>query len=109
LPAPVETALFRIAQEAANNAIKHAGAQAVDVRLVRDRGGVRLTVADDGQGFDPQAPRSSNQVGLWSMRERVEPIGGAFELQSAPGQGTTLSAWVPLDEEANDLWTRSAS
>jgi signal transduction histidine kinase len=109
LPAPVETALFRIAQEAANNAIKHAGAQAVDVRLVRDRGGVRLTVADDGQGFDPQAPRASSQIGLWSMRERVEQIGGEFELQSAPGQGTTLSAWVPLDEEANDLWTRSAS
>jgi signal transduction histidine kinase len=97
LPAPVETALFRIAQEAVNNAIKHAGAQAVDVSLARDRGGVRLTVADDGQGFDPLAPRSSSQVGLWSMRERVEQIGGEFALQSAPGQGTTLTAWVPLD------------
>jgi signal transduction histidine kinase len=76
----------------------------VDVSLVRDRGGVRLTIADDGQGFDPQAPRSSKQIGLWSMRERVEQLGGEFELQSAPGQGTTLSAWVPLDEEANDPW-----
>jgi signal transduction histidine kinase len=109
LPAPVETALFRIAQEAVNNAIKHAGAQAVDVSVTRDRGGIRLTVADDGQGFDPLAPRSSSQVGLWSMRERVEQIGGEFELQSAPGQGTTLTAWVPRNEEASDPWTKSTS
>jgi signal transduction histidine kinase len=109
LPATVETALFRIVQEAVNNAIKHAEAQAVDVSLVREKGGVRLSVADDGQGFDPQAPRSGKQVGLWSMRERMEQLGGEFELQSAPGQGTTLTAWVPPNEEENDPWRRSAS
>jgi len=109
LPATVETALFRFVQEAVNNAIKHAAAQAVDVSLVREKGSVRLSVTDDGQGFDPQAPRSSKQVGLWSMRERVEQLGGEFELQSAPGQGTTLTAWVPLDEEENNPWTRSPS
>ena len=49
-----------------------------------------LPIADDGQGFDPQATRSGKQVGLWSMRERVEQLGGEFELHSAPGQGTTL-------------------
>jgi signal transduction histidine kinase len=109
LPATVETALFRFVQEAVTNAVKHADAQAVNVSLVREKGGVRLSVADDGQGFDPQAPRSGKQIGLWSMRERVEQLGGEFELQSAPGHGTTLTAWVPLNEEENDPWRRSPS
>jgi signal transduction histidine kinase len=109
LPSPIETALFRFVQEAVNNAAKHASAEAVQVSLAREGGGVRLRVADDGVGFDPQAPRSSRHVGLWSMRERVEQLGGAFELHSAPGQGTTLMAWVPLGEEEGDPWNRSAS
>jgi signal transduction histidine kinase len=106
LPATVETALFRFVQEAVTNAVKHADAQTVNIDLTREKDGVRLRVVDDGCGFDPQGARSSHQVGLWSMRERVEQLGGAFELQSAPGQGTMLSAWVPLTEEENDPWTR---
>ncbi len=99
LPALVETALFRVVQEAVNNTIKHAQAETIQVSLVQETGGIRLRIADDGRGFDPQAPRSSRHVGLWSMRERVEQLGGDFEVESAPGQGTTLIAWVPLGEE----------
>jgi signal transduction histidine kinase len=96
LPAPVETALFRIVQEAVNNVLRHAQAQRVAVTLGRTADHVELCVVDDGQGFDIQLPRSGRHVGLWSMRERVEQLGGRFEVRSAPGQGTAVSALVPL-------------
>lgn len=96
LIAPVETALFRIAQEAVNNVLRHAEARHVRVTLMRDNDHVSLTVDDDGQGFDIQLPRSGKHLGLWSMRERVEQRGGRFEVQSTPGQGTHVMAVVPL-------------
>lgn len=96
LPAAVETALFRIVQEAVNNVLRHAQAGHVQVTLVRTAGQVTLRVVDDGQGFDTQLPRSGQHVGLWSMRERVEQLGGQFEVSSAPGQGTTLTTVVAL-------------
>jgi len=96
LPTAVESALFRIVQEAVNNVLRHAQAQHVSVALTRDADQVRLSVADDGQGFDTQLPRSGRHVGLWSMCERVEQLGGQFELHSAPGQGTTVTTVVPL-------------
>ncbi len=96
LPAPVETALFRIAQEALNNVVRHAQAHRVDVALRRDEAHVTLCITDDGQGFDPQAPQAETHVGLWSMRERVEQLGGRFEVESTPGAGTTVKAVIPL-------------
>jgi signal transduction histidine kinase len=96
LAGPMETALFRIVQEAVNNVIRHAQAQHVGVTLKQTREQVTLQVADDGQGFDPQLPRSGRNVGLWSMRERVEQLGGQFEVLSAPGQGTVVTAVIPL-------------
>jgi signal transduction histidine kinase len=96
LPAPLETALFRIVQEALNNCAKHAQARRVEVAMIHDRGGVTLRIADDGQGFDPEAPRSGTHLGLWSMRERVEQLSGQFEVESAPGEGTTVRAIIPL-------------
>ena len=96
LPAPMETALFRIVQEAVNNVLRHAQAQHVSVVLKRDVDQVRVQIVDDGQGFDIQLPRSGRHVGLWSMRERVEQLGGQLEVHSAPGQGTTVIAIVPL-------------
>jgi signal transduction histidine kinase len=95
LPAPLETALFRIVQEALANVAKHAQARRVEVAMTRDRGGVTLRIADDGQGFDPQAPRPGTHLGLWSMRERVEQLGGQFEVESAPGRGTKLVMTIP--------------
>jgi signal transduction histidine kinase len=96
LPVALESALFRIVQEAVNNVLRHAQAQHVFVALTRDADQVKLRVADDGQGFDTQLPRSGRHVGLWSMRERVEQLGGQFEVHSAPGQGTSVTTVVPL-------------
>jgi signal transduction histidine kinase len=96
LAGPMETALFRIVQEAVNNVIRHAQARHVAVTLKRARERVTLQVVDDGQGFDAQLPRSGRHVGLWSMRERVEQLGGQFEVRSAPGRGTVISAVIPL-------------
>jgi signal transduction histidine kinase len=96
LPAPMETALFRIVQEAVNNVVHHAQAQHVTVSLVRQADHVELCIADDGQGFDVYLPRSGKHIGLWSMRERVEQLGGRLEVRSAPGQGTAVTALVPV-------------
>jgi len=96
LPAVVETALFRIVQEAVNNVLRHAHAQKVSVTLGRKADRVELRVVDDGQGFDIQIPRSGRHVGLWSMRERVEQLGGQFEVRSAPGAGTAVTVLIPL-------------
>jgi signal transduction histidine kinase len=102
LPAPVETVLFRIAQEALNNVAKHAQARRVEVAMTRDRGGVTLHIADDGRGFDPEAPRPGTRLGLWSMRERVEQLGGQFEVESAPGAGTRVRAIIPLRTQGGE-------
>jgi signal transduction histidine kinase len=96
LPAPVETAVFRIVQEAMNNVLRHAQAQYVGVTLNRDRDHVDVQIVDDGQGFVTHLSPSTKHIGLWSMRERVEQLGGQFQLRSAPGQGTTVTARVPL-------------
>jgi signal transduction histidine kinase len=96
LPSSVETALFRIVQEAVNNVLRHAQAEHLYVTLRRETDQVRLDVADDGQGFDASLPRSSGHLGLWSMRERVEQLGGRFEVHSLPHQGTTVTTVVPL-------------
>ena len=96
LVGPIETAMFRIVQEAVNNVIRHAQARHVAVTLKQTRDGVSLQVADDGRGFDAQLPRSGGHVGLWSMRERVEQLGGQFDVRSAPGRGTVVTAVIPL-------------
>jgi signal transduction histidine kinase len=96
LAGPMETALFRIVQEAVNNVIQHAQAQHVSVTLDQNQEQVTLQVVDNGQGFNAQLPRSGRHVGLWSMRERVEQLGGQFEVRSAPGKGTVVTAVIPL-------------
>jgi PAS domain S-box-containing protein len=102
LPSEVETALYRVAQEALTNARKHADAARAHVALRRSTPEmVRLEVADEGRGFDPSslsqnAAGPGEQVGLSSMRERVALLGGVLELKSKPGAGTTVIAEVPL-------------
>lgn len=99
----VETALYRVAQEALTNAKKHAGATRARVALAR-RGGspggrVRLEVRDEGRGFDESSRGRGGpgeRVGLSSMRERVALLGGRLEIASSPGMGTTVTAEVPL-------------
>ena len=94
LDGELQTLLFRIAQEALNNAAKHAAAQSVLLRLVPRDGRLQLQVIDDGSGFDPP---SAGGTGLGSMRERLRLHGGQLELRSSPGHGTRLRATVPLD------------
>jgi signal transduction histidine kinase len=96
LPAEVEGELYRLTQEALNNAIKHSGAQHIAVELCITDVSVALTIRDDGRGFDPQAPQvRSRRLGLTSMRERAEAIGGRVRVESQPGAGTTVRVEVP--------------
>ncbi|HYH63885.1 MAG TPA: chemotaxis protein CheB [Urbifossiella sp.] len=94
LPADVETALYRVVQEALTNVARHARAKAVSVTVGRAGGEARAVVEDDGVGFDPEA--GTIRLGLAGMRERVELVGGALEIESAPGAGTTVIARVPV-------------
>jgi signal transduction histidine kinase len=89
LPADVQIGLYRIAQEALNNIIKHARASQVVVTLNMAYT-VRLTIADDGTGFDP-AVVTADHIGLRIMRERAEAIGARFQVESSPGEGTRIS------------------
>jgi two-component system sensor histidine kinase UhpB len=93
LPLIVETALFRVTQEALTNIIRHAHAQRVTLTLEAMPDRVRLTLADDGQGFSPQRPRGLGERPRWgliAMRERVETVGGTMRIASAPGQGASI-------------------
>jgi signal transduction histidine kinase len=92
-----EREVFRIVQEALANALKHSGAEHVRVRLRSSRGRLVVAVEDDGAGFDPEGPQARRRLGLISMRERAEAIGGALEVRSAPGAGTTVSMEIDLD------------
>ncbi|MFJ9520714.1 GAF domain-containing sensor histidine kinase [Kitasatospora sp. NPDC101801] len=97
LPPGQEAAVLRVAQEALHNALRHSGAQAVEVTLTGTPGrGARLRVHDDGRGFDPEAVRREGRhLGLVSMRDRAAAVGGTLSLESAPGQGTAVELEVP--------------
>ncbi|GAA1727499.1 hypothetical protein GCM10009734_35600 [Nonomuraea bangladeshensis] len=87
----VEVALLRVAQEALHNALRHSGAGEVAVRLTYEGGTPALTVRDDGAGFEPGESRG---LGLVSMRDRAEAVGGVLTVESAPGRGTTVRVEV---------------
>jgi signal transduction histidine kinase len=98
LPIERETALFRITQEALNNIAKHARAKQVTLTLETLDQRIRLTIADDGSGFDATAPRPAGARMSWGlalMRERVRGVGGDMRIDSAIGKGTTIIAEVP--------------
>jgi PAS domain S-box-containing protein len=92
--------LFRVAQEALNNMIRHAGARTASVTLRQMDGGLLLAVRDDGVGFDQASPGKGRHLGLASMRERVGLVSGTLDIESAPGQGTAIVAWVPVEGAA---------
>ncbi len=92
--------LFRVAQEALNNVARHAGARAASVTLREMDDGLLLAVRDDGVGFDPENPRKGMRLGLVGMRERVRLVRGTLDVESAPGRGTTIVAWVPAEAES---------
>jgi two-component system, NarL family, sensor kinase len=99
LPPHVEVALYRIAQEALQNVVKHADARSVLVRLASADDGVRLVVSDDGQGFDEDTVAGAedrHSYGLVGIRERAELIGASLTLTSRPGTGTAVEVLVPI-------------
>jgi signal transduction histidine kinase len=90
----VETALYRIVQEALTNAAKHGQAKRAVVEAHEENGSVRVSVRDDGRGFDPSA--HAEGFGLLGMSERVELLEGTLEVDSEPGKGTTITAILPI-------------
>ena len=92
LPAACEVALYRVAQEALTNAVRHAQATTVRVEIAAEAGGVTLTVGDNGSG---EVVARVDGVGMTSMRERAEEIGGQVGVDAVPGEGTRVRLWLP--------------
>jgi signal transduction histidine kinase len=105
LPAAVETALFRIAQEAINNVAKHAGAGNVSIRLAFTKSSVSIIVEDDGQGFDlktvAECKDKSRGLGLLGMRERAALLGGKATIESQAGRGTRVAVEIPVEGQVD--------
>ena len=99
----VETAVFAIAQEAVNNAIKHAQASRIVVELEETSAAIRIIITDNGQGFEVQEVMSNYEergsLGMLNIRERADLVGGELKLESTPGQGTYISVSVPKARE----------
>jgi signal transduction histidine kinase len=100
LPADAAVGLFRVAQEALRNVARHAKASAVQVALHGGNGRLVLAVRDNGAGFADSRKASGASLGISSMRERMRQLDGTLDVDSAPGRGTTITAWVPLQEGA---------
>lgn len=95
LPFPTRETLFRIAQEALANVARHSSAGRADLSLEYGKNLVNLTIQDDGRGFDPSAPHDG--LGLHSMQERAEAMGGGFTVESTPGAGTKIVVTLPKE------------
>jgi signal transduction histidine kinase len=110
LPPDVETAAYRVVQEAVTNAVKHARPTLVTVQCVREADGLRGLVADNGCGFEMRAVTrgaGAQGLGLIGMRERVTALGGRLTINAQPGQGTSIVFQIPL-ESMNDVAIRAA-
>lgn len=102
LPGEVETALYRIVQEALTNVARHAQASSVGILMERRGDCIRAIVEDDGVGFNPNAKFGERHLGLMGMRERAELLGGKLVIESAPGQGTSIFIEIPLGPFSSD-------
>lgn len=100
LPQEVKLCLYRVAQEAIRNAQKHSGCRRVRVELSGTPEAIRLCVSDAGKGFEPASAQGFDGLGLLSMTERVKSLGGEFRVQSRPGGGTSVEAFIPLAQSA---------
>ena len=97
LPIAVETALYRIVQEALNNVVRHAGARRATVRITCEETTARCSVRDDGVGFEKDAAVGGGGLGLIGLRERIETFGGTLEVRSQIGNGTEVIATIPTE------------
>jgi two-component system sensor histidine kinase UhpB len=106
VPAKIDQSIalcvFRVAQEALGNAVKHSAAGHISVDLTGGPSSVVLTITDDGKGFDVTGPPNAG-LGLISMRERVESVGGVLEIHSTPASGTRLKVTVPIQASESAL------
>ena len=94
----IDEEVFRIAQESLQNALRHSRAEHIQLRLDEGAGGLRLTVSDDGVGFEPEdASLRARRLGLTSMEERARALGARLRIDSAPGRGTTIGLEVACD------------
>ena len=104
MPPGVETALYRIMQEALSNVARHAGARRVRIRVERGPATVAMVVEDDGRGFEasapPSPPTAARGLGIHTMRERAVVLRGTFSIDSAPDRGTRVTVEVPLNGES---------
>ncbi len=100
LPTQVCLTVYRVAQEALRNADRHGEASSVTISLDDRAGGVAIRIHDDGRGFDVGAPQGAGgeHLGIISMQERSELLGGWLQVESEPGRGTTIECWLPLSE-----------
>ncbi len=96
LPEDISICLFRVLQEALQNAIRHSGSQDIQVSLSVELDEIRLTVRDSGAGFDPKGAMEAQGIGLASMKERLQLVGGTLSIDSQLLNGTTVQARVPL-------------
>lgn len=100
----LDESMYRIIQESLNNAVKHAHTQNVSIQIEYDTSNmICFSITDDGMGFDPDAietadSRQGNGMGMKTMRERAESLGGSLRIESAPGAGTTIKVLIPLKE-----------
>jgi signal transduction histidine kinase len=88
--------VFRIVQESITNIARYAQATQINIDLAQNGDELRVTVQDDGQGFDPAQAAGKKSFGLLGMRERALALGGRLDIQSAPQQGTTIALTIPL-------------
>lgn len=102
LPSEAALCLFRVAQESLRNIARHTEATEAYVSVSRARGGLELIVRDNGAGFDTKTVSVTSSLGQASMRQRTRHLGGTFTIESAPGKGTLVRAWIPVREDICD-------
>ncbi|WP_169927050.1 tetratricopeptide repeat-containing sensor histidine kinase [Mucilaginibacter auburnensis] len=93
----LELILYRVLQESVNNVIKHAGANRVDIALIKDESSISLTIEDNGKGFDASHPDFKAGMGLGNLRSRINYLKGKVEVDSQPGRGALVSVYIPLN------------
>jgi PAS domain S-box-containing protein len=103
LSADISLCLFRVLQEALHNSAKHSGAHRLEVRMWGNTNEIYLTVKDSGKGFDRDAAKTSQGLGLISMEERLKVVNGTLSVDSQPGRGTIIEARIPVSSEADSV------
>jgi PAS domain S-box-containing protein len=107
LPKNITLCIYRIVQEALWNVVKHSGTREVELKLTGSPATIDLCVSDSGAGFDPELAQAKGGLGLISMRERLQLVGGELQIESQPSRGTRINAWVPISQDLHEGVTDS--